>query len=196
MRYLSLIGQFLPRAGYVVDLIHQLSWKVTAKEPSKWGRRTTDEEQEEMQKEKHTPGKKEKKGRSQHLDKYSKDLAENLSRGKRCGDSYIAKEDECHQGDLDLDEGSGGKLENAPKKPRVQKGVPHGRLPKTSQQPGTPEERWQDAGAPQQVETPQNGIGQLVGEGYLSDGTDGIYDIEKGYAPHRLYFPAIVDQEA
>jgi hypothetical protein len=179
-----------------VGLIHQLSWKVTAKEPSKWGRRTTDEEQEEMQKEKHTPGKKKKRGRSQHLDKYSKDLAENLERGKRCGKSFIAKEDDCHQDENELDEGSGGQLETAPKKPRTTKGVPHGRLPKTSKQPGTPEERFQQAGAPEMVETPEDGVGQAVREGYLEDGTDAIYDMESGSKPHRIYFPAIVDQAA
>ena len=178
------------------DLIHQLSWKVTAKEPAKWGRRTTEEEQEEMQKEKHTPGKKKKRGRSQHLDKYSKDLAENLERGKRCGKSYIAKEDDCHQEEMELDEGSGGELEVAPKKPRVKKGVPHGRMPKTIQQDGTPGERLQQAGAPEQVETPEDGMGTLAREGYLSDGTDGIYDVEGNSKPHRIYFPAIVDQAA
>jgi hypothetical protein len=179
-----------------VDLIHLLSWKVTAKEPSKWGRRTTDEEKEEMQKEKHTPGKKKKRGRSQHIDKYSEELTENLEKGKRCGDSYIAKEDECHQNEYDVDEGSGGKLENSPKKPRVQKRVPHGRLPKTAKQPGMPEERFQQPGAPEQIETPENGVGQKVGNGYLADGTDGIYEVEKSTRPHRVYFPAIVDQAA
>lgn len=179
-----------------MDLVHQLSWKVTAKEPTKWGRRTTDEESEDMQKEKHTPGKKKKRGRSQHLDEYSKDLAENLERGKRCGKSFIAKEDDCHQNENDIDEGSGGEQETAPKKPRVKKGVPHGRIPKTMKQADTPGERFQEAGAPEQVETPEDGMAQLAGEGYLADGTDGIYDTESNSKPHRIYFPAIVDQAA
>jgi hypothetical protein len=59
-----------------------------------------------------------------------------------------------------------------------------------------PEERFQQPGAPEQIETPENGVGQKVGNGYLADGTDGIYEVEKSTRPHRVYFPAIVDQAA
>lgn len=186
-----------------MGLVHQLSWKVTAKEPTKWGRRTTDEEQEEMQKEKHTPGKKKKTGRSQidfdptgdrFAGRSKPEIAE--EKGQRCGDSYIAKEDECHQDDNEIDEGSGGQQEQAPKKPRTKSPESHSRMPKALQQDGTPGERLQPEGAPAKIDTPNNGVGNLVQEGYLADGTDGIYDVEKSTRQHRVYFPRIVDQAA
>lgn len=179
-----------------MDLARRLSWRVQADEPTRWGRRTTEEEQEEMQKEKHTPGKKKKRGRSQHLDKYSKDLAENLERGKRCGKSYIAKEDECHQDEGDFGGEGGPQQPDPPKKPRTRKGVPHGRLPKTATQPGTPGERLQQEGAPDVVASPEAGNGNLVSEGYLADGSDGLYEMARGGSPHRVYFPRIIDQAA
>ena len=181
-----------------MTLAQKLTWRViVAKEPSKWGRRSTEEEKEEMKKTKHTPGRKKKKGRSQHLDKYSEELRKNLGGGKRCGDSYIAKEDECHQ---DEDETPGNdkskKIADPPKKPRTKKGVPHGKIPKTVQQPGTPPERFQKAGAPAYVVSPKGGNGVLQDSGYLADGTDGIYEMDASQRPHRIYFPKIVDQAA
>ena len=180
-----------------MDLAHLLSWRVQADEPKQWGRRTTKEELEEMAKEKHTPGKKKKRGRSQHLKDYSKDLREHLERGKRCGNSYIAKEDECHQDEVDVDEGGGAEEPDPPKKPRVKKGVPHGRLPKTAKLPGTPGERYQQEGAPNIVASPEGGNGQRISDGYLADGSDGLYAMS-GTAgkPHRIYFPRIIDQAA
>jgi hypothetical protein len=186
-----------------VELVHRLSWKVTAKEPTKWGRRTTDEESEEMQKEKHSPGKKKKLGRNQiewdptgdrFAGRSKPELAE--EKGQRCGNSYIAKEDECHQDENELDEGAGGQQEQAPKKPRTKSPDSHSRKPKALQQDGTPGERLQQEGAPARVETPENGMGTLTQEGYLADGTDGIYNVEQGNKPHRIYFPRIIDQAA
>jgi hypothetical protein len=187
-----------------VSLLDQFfSWTVTAEEPPRWGRRTTEEEKEEMQKEKHTPGKKKKRGRSQiefdrspgrYAGRDRPGAAEET--GKRCGKSFIAKEDECHQDEPEPGGDSGQEQEDAPKKPRVKKGVPHGRLPKTAEQPGVPGERIQPAGAPGIVDTPENGQGHLIEEGYRSDGTDGIYAVEKGKNPHRIYFPRIIDQAA
>jgi hypothetical protein len=69
-------------------------------------------------------------------------------------------------------------------------------MPKSINPDGTPGERFQQAGAPAIVDTPENGAGQLIQEGYLADGTDGIYDVNKGKHPHRIYFPRIVDQAA
>jgi len=119
-----------------------------------------------------------------------------LANGIVTHNSYIAKEDECHQNDTDIDEGSGGELEQAPKKPRTKSPDPHSRLPKALNPDGTPGERLQQEGAPATVETPENGLGQLRQEGYLADGTDGIYDMQKGSNPHRIYFPRIIDQAA
>ena len=180
-----------------MDLAHLLSWRVQADEPKQWGRRTTKEEQEELAKEKHTPGKKKKRGRSQHLKEYSTDLSEHLERGKRCGNSYIAKEDECHQDESDFEEGPSAEEPAPPHKPRVKKGVPHGRIPKTATQPGTPGERLQQEGAPNIVASPEGGNGKLISDGYLADGSDGLYQMS-GTAgkPHRIYFPRIIDQAA
>jgi hypothetical protein len=185
-----------------MDLAQRLSWRVTADEPPKWGRRTTEEEKEEMQKEKHTPGKKKKRGRSQITFEPSPGRYAGRDRpgtaeekGKRCGKSYIAKEDECHQDETELKE-SGQKQPDPPKKPRTKKGVPHGRIPKTAKQPGTPGERYQQEGAPEVVSSPEGGNGLLVSDGYLPDGSDGIYDMTTGNKPHRIYFPRIVDQAA
>jgi len=179
-----------------MGIAQELSWKIIADEPSRWGRKTTKEEQEDIQRTKHTPGKKKKRGRSQHIERYSPELQETLEKGKRCGNSYIAKEDECHQDDPDFKGKKGAKLSDPPKKPRTKRGTPHGRIPKVAKQPGVSPERFQTAGTPKYITSPEAGNGVLKGNGYLSQNVDGIYEMDASQKPHRVYFPKIIDQAA
>jgi len=179
-----------------MHLAKNLIWKIIADNPPKWGKKTTKEDLEKLHRTKHTPGKKKKRGRSQHKDKYSKEFREHLEKGKKCGNSYIAKEDECHQDEVDLPEGKKAEEANPPKRPRVKKDTPHHRVPKKAKQPGGQKERFQTPGAPKYVSSPKGGNGVLRSSGYLSGNIDGIYDMESSPKPHRIYFPEIMDQAA
>ena len=91
----------------MMNLVYKLSWETLAKSPTRWGRKTTKQEQENLQREKHTPGRKKKKGRSTikfdsrgggFSGKNKPKISE--QEGKKCGKSYISKDDTCHQDDL------------------------------------------------------------------------------------------------
>ena len=178
-----------------------LSWRVEAKKPPKWGRKTTKEEKEELLKEKHTPGKKVKKGRSQIEHERTEDRYAGRSKpggveekGKRCGKSYIAHEDECHIGDVDKPKKGHEKEPKAKKKPRTQTVKPKGVKPPKNELPPVPKLREKREKKPRWVNSPEGGKGQLVGEGYLQNGEDGVYAIGAASNQHRIYFPRVVDQ--
>ncbi len=184
-----------------MDLVHRLHW-VVAKKPPKWGRKTTKEEREEQLKEKHTPGKKKKMGRQQieapkgkYGDKIRPDVKK-LEKGKRCGKSYIAKEDECNVGKHKPEKGTKHPADKAPKKPRTRKPKPQEAKPKVGERlPPVPQLREQRNPLPKRVNSPEGGKGLLVDSGYLSNGRDGVYELEGDPEnPHRIYFPKLVDQ--
>ncbi len=184
-----------------MELAMLLSWEVEAKKPPKWGRQTTKEEKEEQQKEKHTPGKKKKRGRSQIKMEPAPGRYAGRSKpgtieekGKRCGKSYIAKEDECHIDENELIEKGHEKEPKAPKKPRTKTIKPKGRKPKKSELPPVPKLREKREKKPRFVNSPEGGKGELVGQGYLSSGEDGLYAIQNASNVHRIYFPRVADQ--
>jgi hypothetical protein len=190
MRECVLMGMILP-----------LSWRVEAKKPPKWGRQTTKEEKEELEKEKHTPGKKEKMGRSQIKHERSpgryagRDKPGGVEeKGKRCGKSYIAHEDECHIGDVDKPKKGKSQDPKSKKKPRTKTVKPKGAKPQKQELPPVPKLREKREKKPRFVNSPEGGEGQLIGEGYLANGEDGVYAIGAASNQHRIYFPRVVDQ--
>jgi hypothetical protein len=184
-----------------MSMILPFSWVVEAKKPAKWGRQTTKEEKEELTKEKHTPGKKAKRGRSQIEHERTQDRYAGRSKpggveekGKRCGKSYIAHEDECHIGDVDKPKKGHEKDPKSKKKPRTKTVKPKGVKPKKLSLPPTPKQREKREKKPRFVNSPEGGEGQLVGDGYLANGEDGVYAIGAASNQHRIYFPGVVDQ--
>lgn len=183
----------------MAELARLLSWKVEAKEPPKWGRKTTKEEKEEQKKEKHTPGKKKKRGRTkikfdpgEYAGRSKPGTAE--EKGKRCGKSYIAKEDVCHVGEQKPPKKGEKKDVKAPKRPRTRKVKPPESKPKRAQLPPVPELREEKEKKPRFVNSPEGGKGELVRDGYLDNGQDGIYAMQDSKLPHRIYFPRVTDQ--
>jgi hypothetical protein len=184
-----------------MGMILPLSWRVEAKKPPKWGRQSTKEEKEELEKEKHTPGKKEKMGRSKIKHERSpgryagRDKPGGVEeKGKRCGKSYIAHEDECHIGDVDKPKKGHEKDPKSKKKPRTKTVKPKGAKPPKNELPPVPKLREKREKKPRFVNSPEGGEGQLVGEGYLANGEDGVYAIGAASNQHRIYFPRVVDQ--
>ncbi len=184
-----------------MGLVLPLSWRVEAKKPPKWGRQTTKEEKEELEKEKHTPGKKTKMGRSQIKHERSpgryagRDKPGGVEeKGKRCGKSYIAHEDECHIGDVDKPKKGSKTDPKSKKKPRTKTVKPPAAKPKKSDLPPVPKLREKREKKPRFVNSPEGGEGQLIGEGYLANGEDGVYAIGAASNQHRIYFPRVVDQ--
>lgn len=184
-----------------MGVILPLSWRVEAKKPAKWGRQTTKEEKEELTKEKHTPGKKAKRGRSQIEHERTQDRYAGRSKpggveekGKRCGKSYIAHEDECHIGDVDKPKKGHEEDPKSKKKPRTKTVKPKNVKTQKSGLPPTPKMREQREKKPRFVNSPEGGEGQLIGEGYLANGEDGVYAIGAASNQHRIYFPRVVDQ--
>lgn len=175
----------------------KFSWAVEAAKPSKWGKVSTKEEKEDLKKEKHTPGKKKKRGRSQitvepspgrYAGRSKPGTAE--EKGRRCGKSYIAKEDECHVNDSDLPKPRPAPKAKPPKKPRTKTVKPKDRTPGVSKLPETPHVGRGDDNLPPVVNSPEGGEGELIGEGYLQNGEDGLYDMGEGANRlHRIYFP-------
>ncbi len=184
-----------------MDMATLLSWKVEAKKPPKWGRQTTKEEKEELLKEKHTPGKKKKMGRSKIKVDPSPGRYAGRSKpgtvqetGKRCGKSYIAKEDECNIDKADPIKKGHEKEPKAPKKPRTKTVKTKSKKPSKQELPPVPKLREKREKKPRFVNSPEGGKGQLLGNGYLANGEDGVYAIGSASNQHRIYFPRVVDQ--
>ncbi len=182
-----------------MTLVQRLTWVVEGKKPPKWGRETTKEELEEIKKEKHTPGKKKKKGRSQIKHEPGRYAGRSKpktgqEKGKRCGKSYIAKEDECSIGKPDPLKKGDPQKDKAPKKPRTPTVKPKRVAPDLALQPPTPELREQQEVRPKMLVSPEGGKGMLIGDAYLHTQEDGMYDMQESQAPHRVYFPRAVDQ--
>lgn len=182
-----------------MSLVHRLSWKVEAKKPPKWGRKTTKEEEEERKREKHTPGKKKKRGRSKikhepgrYAGRSKPGTAE--EKGKRCGKSYIPKEDACHIGEVKAPKKGQHEAVKAPKKPRTRTVKPKTQKPKKAQIPPTPILKVEKERKPRLVNSPEGGKGELVRDGYLANGEDGVYALQDSALPHRIYFPRVTDQ--
>ena len=185
------------------ELINKFSWIVEAeKPPARWGRKTTKEEQEEMKKEKHTPGKKKKRGRSKikvdpspgrYAGRSKPSTVE--EKGRKCGKSYIAKEDECHIGKHKLEKGDSGKGKETPKKPETKTSKPETREPEALDVINKPEYKSSKIVRPEVVNSPEGGPGKLVNDGYLANKEDGIYAVGGSSSNlHRIYFPVEAEQ--
>ena len=183
------------------DLINKFSWIVIADDSPKWGRKTTKEEKEEMKKEKHTPGKKKKRGRSKikvdpspgrYAGRSKPSVFE--EKGKKCGRSYIAKEDECSIGKDKLKKSDPADEVEVSKKPPVKKAKDDKDDAAPLELPPDSPFRPSSLERPEVVNSPEGGPGKLVRDGYLASKEDGIYALGSSSNLHRIYFPTEVEQ--